>query len=45
MILVTTFEVPGKRIKETLGLVKGNTVQRSCLPTERQWLLSSKRDI
>lgn len=27
MILVTTFEVPGKKVKETLGMVKGNTIR------------------
>lgn len=27
MILTTTFEVPGKRIKEIKGIVKGNTVR------------------
>ena len=27
MIVVTTFEVPGKRIVRTLGLVRGNTVR------------------
>ncbi len=27
MIVVTTFEIPGKRILRTLGLVRGNTVR------------------
>jgi uncharacterized protein YbjQ (UPF0145 family) len=27
MLLVTTFEIPGKRIVKVLGLVKGNTVR------------------
>ncbi len=27
MILLTMFEVPGKKTKETLGLVKGNTIR------------------
>jgi uncharacterized protein YbjQ (UPF0145 family) len=27
MILVTTFEVPGKKIKEALGMAKGNTIR------------------
>jgi uncharacterized protein YbjQ (UPF0145 family) len=27
MIVVTTFEVPGKRIVRTVGLVRGNTVR------------------
>lgn len=27
MIVVTTFEIPGKRIVRTLGLVRGNTVR------------------
>ncbi len=27
MIVVTTFEVPGRRIVRTLGLVRGNTVR------------------
>ena len=27
MILVTTPTVPGKTIKETLGLVRGNTIR------------------
>lgn len=27
MIIVTTFEVPGRRIVRTLGLVRGNTVR------------------
>jgi uncharacterized protein YbjQ (UPF0145 family) len=27
MIVVTTFEIPGRRISRTLGLVRGNTVR------------------
>jgi len=27
MTIVTTFEVPGKTIKKTLGLVRGNTIR------------------
>ena len=27
MLIVTTFEVPNKRIVETLGIVKGNTIR------------------
>jgi uncharacterized protein YbjQ (UPF0145 family) len=27
MIVVTTFDIPGKRIARTLGLVRGNTVR------------------
>ena len=27
MLIVTTFEVPNKRIVETLGVVKGNTIR------------------
>jgi len=27
MIVVTTFEIPGRRIRRTLGLVRGNTVR------------------
>ncbi|MGC8795182.1 MAG: YbjQ family protein, partial [Bryobacteraceae bacterium] len=27
MILVTTFEVPGKRIRKTVGLVRGSCVR------------------
>lgn len=27
MLIVTTFNIPGKNIKQTIGMVKGNTIR------------------